>query len=470
MGKRLNIKAGDRFGKLTVVGEAEPNVTPCGTIQRKFNVKCDCEKCFVISLNALTRGAKKSCGCDYVSWARKYSDEQKNSFLYSTWKGMRQRCYDPNSKKYAAYGGRGIRMCDEWEHDYVAFYNWAINNGAKNELTIDRINVNGDYCPENCRWADAKTQSRNKQYNRYIEYNGTRKLVLEWSEELGIPYDTIRARLDQHGYTVGQALGFEHRAKNVRDERPETRKCVLQYSLDGILLREWDSVIEIQDKLGFRVNSIRRCCEGYSNSSHGYKWKYKDGVKGLGHLKNIAKPVLQYTLEGHFVAEYANSRIASKQTGIDASGISKFCSDNAKDRAHCGGYLWMYKKDDDILETIPALEDYTQYHRLTFGSKTMRVVDWSEITGIRATTILSRLSRGWSIGQALGFEHHTRKNAKNTKAILQYDKDMNLIKEWHSLHFIRKETGRSKQTIMRYINSGELDTRGYYWRLKEDNA
>lgn len=472
MAKKLDIKVGDRFGKLTVVAEVTPRYTPCGTKRRRFLVRCDCGNEKVVGFNVFSSNKSQiaSCGCSYdlASYTRKYTREQKESFLYTTWRGMKQRCYDSNSSNYKNYGGRGVRVCGEWHNDYISFYKWAMSNGASQELTLDRIDVNGNYEPSNCRWVSNSTQQRNKQYNRYIEYGGQRKLMKEWSEELGIPYDTIRARLDQYGYTVGQALEFEHYEPKIRQERPETRKAVLQYSLSGEPIKEWASLIDIQKELGFAIDSVRACCAGYSFSSHGFKWGYKDGVRENNKHNIATKPILQYTLEGVLFAEYPSARIASMQTGINASGIQKFCNGNKENHAHCGGYLWMYKNDENNPESIPALSGWTQYHRLTYNNKTICIFEWAQETGLRVTDITSRLERGWTIGEALGFEHHARKGSKYTRQILQYDKDMNLVREYRSLHFVRKETNRSKKTILRYLESGELDTRGYYWRYKED--
>lgn len=467
MPARANINVGDRFGKLTIIKEVEPNITPCGTVQRKFLCMCDCGKEIIVARKTVVDGAKQSCGCDWQSPSRKYTKEQRNSFLYSTWSGMKQRCYNKNTEGYHNYGGRGIKICDEWLNDYKAFYNWAILNGASKELSIDRIDVNGDYCPENCRWVDNQTQMRNMQYNRYIEYNGQKKLMKEWSEELGIPYDTIRGRLDNYGWTIGEALGFEEHVFDTRPERPETRKKVLQYSLNGNLIREWDSLIDINKELGISVSSIQNCCAGYTRTSNGFKWKYKDGVRQNSNYLETIKAVYQYSLEGDYISEFPSSRIAAQTLDIDASGIQKFCNGNKEKRAHCGGFLWSYKKETKYSEKT-YLEGWTQHHRLSYNGKTQTILQWSKETDLMTTTIISRLEHGWEVGEALGYEHHARKGAKHTKKILQYDKDMNLIKEWHSLHFIRKETNRSKKTILRYLTNGELDTRGYYWRYKED--
>lgn len=123
---------------------------------------------------------------------------------------MKQRCGDPNNKAYHNYGGRGIKVCDEWRVSYEAFRDWSLANGydakaPKGKCTIDRIDNDGDYCPENCRWVSAKEQSRNTRHNRFVEYNGQRKTLAEWAEETGIDDLTIHYRL-KSGWSVEEAL------------------------------------------------------------------------------------------------------------------------------------------------------------------------------------------------------------------------------------------------------------------------
>lgn len=117
---------------------------------------------------------------------------------------MRRRCYDPNNKRYAQYGGRGIRICSELD-DYAAFRSWAIANGYSDELTIDRVDVDGNYCPENCRWATPKEQANNVTRNRVIDYNGKSMTMSEWASELGISYGTMNHRI-QRNWDMGRII------------------------------------------------------------------------------------------------------------------------------------------------------------------------------------------------------------------------------------------------------------------------
>lgn len=122
----------------------------------------------------------------------------KRTRLYGIWVRMRQRCYDPNSSDYNRYGGRGIKVCQEW-NDYRNFYNWAMANGYNDELSIDRIDPNGNYEPSNCRWIPLTDQNRNKRNSRLITYNDETKTLAEWSRILGIEHSLLRYRIERWG-------------------------------------------------------------------------------------------------------------------------------------------------------------------------------------------------------------------------------------------------------------------------------
>ena len=135
---------------------------------------------------------------------RNYKHGMKGTRLYNVWINMRQRCYNKNMPSYKNYGERGIVVCEEW-HDFAEFYKWAMENGYKNDLTIERINVNGNYEPNNCKWATREEQAYNKRNNRYITYNGKTQTMKEWSVETGINYFKIRDRL-RRGWSVERTL------------------------------------------------------------------------------------------------------------------------------------------------------------------------------------------------------------------------------------------------------------------------
>ena len=108
---------------------------------------------------------------------------------------MKSRCNNPNDKSYSRYGGRGIKVCPEWNGDYIAFQEWAFANGYRDDLTLDRKENNCGYCPENCRWATNKEQGNNKRNSRLIEYNGETHTLSEWAEITGMPRGVLKYRL-----------------------------------------------------------------------------------------------------------------------------------------------------------------------------------------------------------------------------------------------------------------------------------
>ena len=129
-----------------------------------------------------------------------------DSVLYNRWEHMKDRCYNPNDKRYKDYGGRGITICDEWLNNFESFYEWSINNGFEEHLSIDRIDVNSNYEPSNCRWADIETQCNNRRSNVYIEYNGETKTLKQWCNFLQLNYKKTHDRLYKLKWTVKRSF------------------------------------------------------------------------------------------------------------------------------------------------------------------------------------------------------------------------------------------------------------------------
>jgi hypothetical protein len=122
------------------------------------------------------------------------SHGMSNTRIYRIWHNMKTRCYTPSRECFKNYGGRGITVCDEWLHDFPAFYEWSINNGYSEHLTLDRYDNNGNYTPENCRWATRKEKTENRRNSVIIEIGGEKKTAIDWAKESGVPYRTFMKR------------------------------------------------------------------------------------------------------------------------------------------------------------------------------------------------------------------------------------------------------------------------------------
>ena len=189
---------GQRFGKLTVISKA--GISKHGSVN--WLCKCDCGNETIVNSNNLRRGHTLSCGCyqrEQAAIAGKKTltiHGKAKSRLYHIWIGMKQRCYNNKSANFKRYGGRGIYVCDEWKNDYQSFYDWSILNGYDESLTIDRINNDKEYSPQNCRWITIKEQGNNRSTNRYITINNQTKTVAQWAEISGIRTGTLYKRLD----------------------------------------------------------------------------------------------------------------------------------------------------------------------------------------------------------------------------------------------------------------------------------
>lgn len=202
---------GQKFNDLTVVG-FEHKTSSNGKHRWCWKLKCECGKDIVASPYKVINGKIKSCGCAKAERCRNMTEKYRlkhggrGERLYHIWRGMKMRCLVETSKDYKRWGGRGIKMCDEWVKDYVAFRTWAHNNGYNESLSLDRIDVNGDYCPDNCRWATTKDQSRNKANTLYVNYRGENKPLADLCDERGYKYKTVYGRIFHNGWSVEDAL------------------------------------------------------------------------------------------------------------------------------------------------------------------------------------------------------------------------------------------------------------------------
>lgn len=199
---------GQKFGRLTVVERGE-NAND-GHTRWKCSCECGSNKIVLAIAKDLKKGHTKSCGCiqrekAILAGKSKKTHGKTNTRLFNIWHGMKQRCYDKTSCSYELYGKRGIRICDEWCNSFQAFYDWSMQNGYAENLSIDRIDINGNYSPDNCRWTTMKVQQNNKRNNRLVTYKGETLTVTQWSERTGIKLSTLVSRLNS-GWDIEKAL------------------------------------------------------------------------------------------------------------------------------------------------------------------------------------------------------------------------------------------------------------------------
>lgn len=203
MGKIIDI-TGQKFNHLYVISHAFNK-----NGRSYWNCLCDCGKTVVVLGSSLKSGNTKACGCHQKDgWSNGITHGKSKTRQYRIWQNMKNRCLNSKDQYFKNYGGRGIKVCDEWigKDGFISFYNWAIGNGYKENLTLDRINNDGDYCPENCRWVGRNEQMRNTRRNRILEYKGRKQTMIQWSEELNIPYHILNGRINQYGWSTKDAI------------------------------------------------------------------------------------------------------------------------------------------------------------------------------------------------------------------------------------------------------------------------
>lgn len=205
---------GQRFGYLTVISRAENRVSKNGKQRVYWNCLCDCGNKVDVRTDNLTNGETFSCGC-YAKRrhsecmreiiAREPSHGMVGTRIYHIWGNMLSRCRSETNPVYYRYGGRGIHVCDEW-YKFENFYEWALSSGYDESLTLDRIDNNQGYNPDNCRWATMKEQNVNKRNNVYYEFNGEDLTLSQIADIVGINYKTIHRRVHSLGWDVNRAV------------------------------------------------------------------------------------------------------------------------------------------------------------------------------------------------------------------------------------------------------------------------
>ena len=207
--KKLNL-LNQKFGRLTVISQEQSKYGK--TI---WKCVCDCGNITTVTSTNLNCGRIKSCGCirkEQIT-KRNITHNQRRTKLYEVWKTMKQRCYNPKNSSYQNYGQRGITICNEWLNSFEAFYDWSYDNGycienqddEIHKLTLDRINVNGNYEPSNCRWVDRKAQANNTRVTKFVTINNENKSVCEWCRIYNINRTTYQSRINR-GLSPYEAL------------------------------------------------------------------------------------------------------------------------------------------------------------------------------------------------------------------------------------------------------------------------
>ena len=200
MRKLANDLTGKKFGKLEVIG-----VHDTGSRKTYYVCQCDCGNVKVVRADSLISGATKSCGCikkeqDKTNLTANHRHKMSGTRIYETWQDMKRRCYNKQNVRYNRYGGRGIKVCEEWLNNFQSFYDWAIRNGYSDDLTIDRIDNDWNYEPSNCRWSTVKEQCNNRSSNINITIGNATKSLMSWCEIFNVDYKKVHARYQRNGY------------------------------------------------------------------------------------------------------------------------------------------------------------------------------------------------------------------------------------------------------------------------------
>ena len=255
---------GRSSNKLTVIGLSERLPSD----KRWFlKCQCDCGNTIRVTPYQFDNEKIKSCGClNHISPSR--IDGRTLNSLYGLWFNMISRCDNPNHSKYYRYGKRGIKVCDSW-HDFNNFVKWSDSIGGRPQnCTLDRIDNDENYSPENCRWATSFQQSINKSSNIILEYNGESKTLIEWSISTGIRWSVLDKRL-KLGWPVSEILntpvGVERQSK--------VRKRVMQFDKNENFIQIYNNLSGIPNT--FNKKCVNACCLGKRKTHNGYVWKYE---------------------------------------------------------------------------------------------------------------------------------------------------------------------------------------------------
>lgn len=283
--KHIKDLTGLQFGKWHVFGYAGLNKD----LKSTWWCYCECDpsKYYILVGSELSRGRTKSCGCLIVEENKNRSYLWKEAYTYNTskkdiWRlhrifnGMKERCYNLLSKDFPNYGGRGIKICDEWLLDKNSFVSWAFEHGYKNDLTIDRINVNGNYEPGNCRWITLLEQGDNKRTTIYVDYKDEKRTLLSVLRENGIKnnYSTYRSRFLK-GWNLEKTINTPIRTSY----KEITLKAILDYfsKNEGTI-----SIPKLSKEINLSATSIYKYLRDDTEFVHILEINNIERIKGVG--------------------------------------------------------------------------------------------------------------------------------------------------------------------------------------------
>lgn len=211
---------GKTFARLTVIGEAESRRYACGSLRRRSLVLCECGKTFDVDNTQLVLGKSGSCGClhkELVSAQQKKHGHTIGgpSPTYATWNTMTDRCTNPSNKQWSDYGGRGISVCSRWRSFECFLFDMGVKPAG---TTIERINNNGNYCPENCRWATRTEQCRNKRNNHVVTFRGVTGCLVKMCELFSVSYALVRQRINSYGWSIEDAFTRPKRGTKLNEQ------------------------------------------------------------------------------------------------------------------------------------------------------------------------------------------------------------------------------------------------------------
>lgn len=247
MNKKIKDITGQTFNRLTAIEFVE-----CKNGYACWKFQCSCGNQKILPGYSVRNGSVKSCGCLAKERARETGlarlnfkgerDENGTPLLYKQYYTIKARCNNPKYKQYKDYGARGIKMCEEWENDFNVFYDWAMSHGYAENLTLDRIDNNKGYSPDNCRWADRRTQQNNMRNNVYLDWDGKHLTIAQWSRETGMKMSLIRNR-----YYRGWAAEKIFTTPVKTECHPTTHRTDLMLEYKGVTrsLTEWSDIVGI---------------------------------------------------------------------------------------------------------------------------------------------------------------------------------------------------------------------------------